>query len=342
MHEALLYEHKSEAAVRCGLCPHACLIPDGGTGRCGVRANRGGTLYSLVYGRSIAEHVDPIEKKPLFHVLPGSRSYSIATAGCNLNCRHCQNADIAHLPRLRGVPDADQRPPEAIVAAALATGSRSISCTYTEPTVYFEYARDIAACAREAGLKTVFVTNGFITPAAVEMIAPFLDAANIDLKAFSDGFYRDICGARLQPVLDAIRCYRRCGIWIEITTLIISGLNDSPDELQQAADFIAALGEDVPWHVSAFYPAHRMADRPPTAPAALHAARAIGLAAGLRYVYTGNIPGQGGEDTLCHACGALLIRRRGYAVASRAARGGVCPDCGAYCAGIFNHAEAMP
>jgi pyruvate formate lyase activating enzyme len=336
MHEARFYERSGEAAVRCDLCPHACLIQDGRNGLCGVRKNRGGTLYSCVYGRAIAEHADPVEKKPLFHVLPGSRSYSMATAGCNLSCQHCQNADIAHLPRVRGVPETPQRSPEDIVAAALSAGCSSIACTYTEPTVYFEYALDIAACAQSAGLKTIFVTNGYIAPAAIEEIAPVLDAANIDLKAFSDDFYRTVCGARLQPVLDAISCYRKCGVWIEITTLIIPGLNDSPDELQRTAEFIASVGTDIPWHVSAFYPTYRMTDRPPTPPETLLIAREIGLTSGLRYVYTGNIPGQGGEDTLCHRCGAMLIKRRGYRIHADALNQGSCTQCGTSCAGIFD------
>ncbi len=335
MQKALFYETARDAQVRCDLCPHACLIPDGATGLCAVRENRSGVLYTLVYGRSIAEHADPIEKKPLFHVLPGSHSYSVATAGCNLSCRHCQNADIAHLPRSRGVAATALRAPEDIVAAARAAGCQSISCTYTEPTVYVEYARDIAVCAQSAGLKTIFVTNGYIMPHVIETIAPSLDAANIDLKSFSDSFYHNICGARLQPVLDAIRTYRQCGVWIEITTLIIPGLNDSADELKQTADFIVSLGEDVPWHVSAFYPTYRMTDRPPTPAASLHDARAIGQAAGLRYVYTGNIIDQAGADTRCHACAGLLIRRRGYSVETNVLQDGTCPECTAPCAGLF-------
>ncbi len=322
--------------MRCTLCPHACLIPEGKRGLCGVRENRGGCLYSLVFGRAIAEHVDPIEKKPLFHVLPGSTSYSIATPGCNLSCRHCQNADIAHLPRARGVPATPTRSPEHIVDAARASGCRSIACTYTEPTIYFEYALEIAKRAAQENLKTIFVTNGYIAPRAIETIAPFLAAANIDLKAFSDDFYRDICAARLQPVLDAIRCYRQCGIWIEITTLIIPGLNDSPDELKKTADFIVSVGEDIPWHVSAFHPTYRMTDRPPTPASTLLAAREIGRAAGLRYVYTGNIAGQGGEDTLCHACGATLIERRGFSILANSLSMGTCPKCSAPCDGIFD------
>lgn len=336
MYEALLYEKQNESAVRCSLCPHACLIAEGRRGLCGVRENRNGCLYSLVFGLAIAEHVDPIEKKPLFHVLPGSTSYSIATPGCNLSCRHCQNADIAHLPRSQGKLVGAHRAPDDIVQAALAADCRSIACTYTEPTIYFEYALEIARRAVQENLKTIFVTNGFITPRAIETIAPFLAAANIDLKAFSDDFYRDICCARLQPVLDAIQTYHQCGIWIEITTLVIPGLNDSPDELQRLADFIVSVGEDIPWHVSAFYPTYRMIDRPPTPAETLLAAREIGRAAGLRYVYTGNIPGQGGEDTLCHACGAVLIERQGYRICSYNLHNGICPACAAPCAGIFD------
>jgi len=336
MHAALFFEKTPEGDARCHLCPHACLIPDGRRGRCGVRENRAGALYSLVYGRAIAEHVDPIEKKPLFHVLPGSRCYSIATAGCNLTCRHCQNAAIAQLPRSRGLPKTPLRPPEDIVAAARAAGCRSIACTYTEPTVYFEYALDIARCARSEGLKTVLVTNGYITPRAAETVAPLLDAANIDLKAFTDEFYNEVCGARLQPVLDAIRSYRQCGVWIEITTLVIPGLNDSADELQRIADFIVSIDVDIPWHVSAFHPTHRMTDRPTTPPSTLHAARSIGLSAGLRHVYTGNIPGQGGEDTLCRTCNAVLIKRRGYTIETCALDTGVCTACSAPLSGIFD------
>lgn len=336
MYKALFYSQQDNNSVRCTLCPHVCLIPEGRRGLCGVRENRNGCLYSLVFGRAIAEHVDPIEKKPLFHVLPGSTSYSIATPGCNLSCRHCQNSGIAHLPRSHGNLAGALRTPDDIVQAALAAECRSISFTYTEPTIYFEYALEIARHAVQKNLKTIFVTNGYIAPRAIETITPFLAAANIDLKAFSDDFYRDICGARLKPVLDAIQTYHQCGIWIEITTLIIPGLNDSPDELKKIADFIVSVGEDIPWHVSAFYPTYRMTDRPPTPASTLLAAREIGRAAGLRYVYTGNIPGQGGEDTLCHACGATLIERQGYRICSYNLRNGICPACFAPCAGIFD------
>ncbi len=335
MHEALFYDKTDTDTLRCTLCPHECVLPDGKRGLCGVRENKNGQLYSLIYGHPIAEHVDPVEKKPLFHVLPGSLSYSIGTPGCNLSCRHCQNAEIAHLPRTHEIPTDIQRSPADIINAAHARGCSSIACTYTEPSVYFEYALDIARIAAQENLKTIFVTNGYITPRAIELAAPFLDAANIDLKAFTDDFYRRICGGRLQPVLDAIKAYRQHNIWIEITTLIIPGLNDSPDDLKRAADFIVSVGEDIPWHVSAFYPTYKMTDRPATPAATLHAARAIGIKAGLRYVYTGNISGQGGEDTLCHACSAVLIERRGYSIYDNNLNNAACPECSMPCAGIF-------
>ncbi len=335
MQEALFYDKTDTDTLRCTLCPHECLIPAGKRGLCCVRENRDGCLYSLVYGHPITEHVDPIEKKPLFHVLPGSRTFSIGTPGCNLSCRHCQNADIAHLPRVHDIPTGIMRSPDDIVSTALAQKCSSIACTYTEPTVYFEYALEIARSAAQENLKTIFVTNGYISPRAIELVAPFVDAANIDLKAFTDDFYSRICGGRLQPVLDAIRAYRQNNVWIEITTLIIPGLNDSLDELKQTADFIVSIGEDIPWHVSAFYPTYRMTDRLATPAATLHQARTIGLSAGLRYVYTGNIAGQGGEDTLCHACGAMLIERRGYSISADTMHRGTCPKCSAPCAGIF-------
>jgi pyruvate formate lyase activating enzyme len=335
MHEALFFEKTEGSELRCLLCPHECLIGGGKRGLCGVRENRDGRLYSLVFGHPIAEHVDPIEKKPLFHVLPGSLSYSIGTPGCNLSCLHCQNAEIAHLPRAHAIPVGCIRSPEEIVSAARERGCRSIACTYTEPTVFFEYALAIARIATAENLKTIFVTNGYIAPRAIAHAAPFLDAANIDLKAFTDDFYRKICGARLQPVIDAIKAYRQNDIWIEITTLIIPGLNDSADALKRAADFIVSVAEDIPWHVSAFYPTYRMTDRPPTPVSTLLAAREIGLSAGLRYVYAGNIAGHGGEDTLCHACGAMLIERRGYTITSNVMNNGICPQCTAPCAGIF-------
>jgi pyruvate formate lyase activating enzyme len=330
----MFYESEPEGRVRCNLCRFNCLINDGARGVCAVRENRGGTLYSLVYGKLCAEHIDPIEKKPLFHVMPGSTSYSIATAGCNFRCRHCQNFSISQVDRNASIRGTEQTPQE-IVQRALDNGCSSISYTYTEPTIFFEFAYDTARLAREAGLKNVFVTNGYISKEALTTIAPFLDAANIDLKGFTEEFYRDVVHARLSEVLDSIIEYRRLGIWLELTTLIIPGLNDSERDMRGIAEFIAAnLGVDTPWHVSQFYPTFKLTDRPRTPVATLRRARDIGLAAGLRYVYEGNIPGEGGENTNCPSCSALLIKRYGYRIDANRIRNGACPDCGAAIAGI--------
>jgi pyruvate formate lyase activating enzyme len=334
MREAMFFEREGDTHVRCGLCRFHCLIKDGGRGICGVRENRGGTLMSLVYGKVCAEHVDPIEKKPLYHVLPGSASFSIATAGCNFHCRHCQNYSISQVSPhalIRGVP----RTPGEIVEQAKATQCRSISYTYTEPTVFYEFAYDTAHLARKAGLKNIFVTNGYISKAALTKIAPVLDAANIDLKGFTEEFYRDVVHARLSEVLDSIIEYRRQGIWIELTTLLIPGLNDADSELQGIASFIMThLGADTPWHVSAFYPTFQLTDRPRTPVATLQKAREIGLAAGLHYVYEGNVPGAGGENTRCPSCSALLIERYGFSIIANKIRKGACPECGTVIAGI--------
>src|SRR5574342_1046958 len=284
MKQAMFQEAREGKKVQCSLCSHRCLISPGKRGICAVRENRDGTLYSLVYDKVIAQNIDPIEKKPLFHFQPGSLSYSIATPGCNFRCKHCQNADISQLPRDHGgVIVGEEVKPSAIVAAALKTRCTSISYTYTEPTIYFELAYDTARLAVEAGLKNVFVTNGYITPEALKEIRPYLHAANIDLKGFHEEFYRSICGAKLQPVLDAIRFYREYGIWIEITTLIIPGHNDSDEELKDIARFIRSVGEDIPWHVTRFHPTYKLTDQPRTPITTLKHAQQIGFEAGLRY-----------------------------------------------------------
>lgn len=328
--EALLYEKLPDRKVRCRLCHHRCVVKPGRRGICNVRENQDGVLNTLVYGKLIARHIDPIEKKPLFHVMPGSLSYSIATVGCNFSCRFCQNADIAQMPADRGgVILGEPVSPEAVVRAAEKGGCRSIAYTYTEPTVYFETAFETARIAREQGILNVFVSNGYMTPAAVEMIQPFLDAANIDLKAFSDDFYKTYCGARLEPVKETLVAMKKAGIFLEVTTLVIPGLNDDPRELAALAGFIAAeLGPDTPWHVSRFHPVYRLTDRPPTPVATLVAARDIGLAAGLKYVYLGNVPGSGGEDTVCSGCGKTVVRRQGFQVLKNRLKNGACPDCG--------------
>jgi len=337
MKEAMFYEKLDNNLVNCNLCSHRCRkIADSKRGICGVRENRDGILYSLVYGKAVARSVDPIEKKPLFNFLPGSRAYSIATVGCNFRCDNCQNYDISQLPKVRSTIVGEDVPPEEVILAAKLSNCESIAYTYTEPTIFFEYALDIAKMATNEGIKNVFVTNGYITPEALKEIAPYLDAANIDLKSFSDEFYRKNCGARLQPVLDSIKLYKSLGIWIELTTLIIPTLNDSEEELRKIAEFIKEVGEDIPWHITQFHPTYKLIDKPVTPVTTLRRARQIGLEAGLRYVYEGNVPGENGENTYCHKCQKLLIRRLGYQIIENKIKNSACPYCGAKIDGAYN------
>lgn len=334
--EAYLYEPLKHHQVRCNLCSHRCVIKPGRRGICAVRENRDGTLHTLVYGKLIARNVDPIEKKPLFHLLPGSRSYSIATVGCNFRCRFCQNADIAQMPvDRRRLIVGDALTPEQIVADAQKTGSKSIAYTYTEPTVFFEFAHDTAKLAHRAGIRNVFVTNGYMTAEALEMITPYLDAANVDLKAFSDDYYKTQCGARLKPVKQTLVRMKAAGILVEVTTLIIPGLNDDPGQLAELAGFLkASLGPETPWHISRFHPTYQLTDRPATPLKTLIKAREIGLQAGLRYVYTGNVPGEDGENTFCHQCGKLVIGRWGFRLGQYEIEEGCCKYCGARIDGV--------
>jgi len=335
MKRALLQDPRENNQVQCSLCSHRCIIAPGKRGICSVRENRDGILYSLVYDKVIARNIDPIEKKPLFHFLPGSRSYSIATPGCNFRCKHCQNSDISQLPHDRGgIIVGENIPPTSIVETARAQHCESISYTYTEPTIYFELAYDTARLALEAGLKNVFVTNGYSTAEALKIIRPYLHAANIDLKGFSEEFYRRICGARLQPVLDAIKLYKDFGIWIEITTLVIPGNNDSDEQLTSIAQFIKSVDESIPWHVSRFHPAYKLVDQPVTPLSTLERARRIGMDAGLLHVYEGNVPGQG-ENTICPNCKQPIIRRVGFTVQENNVIDGMCGYCRTRIAGVW-------
>jgi len=334
MQEAAFYRRLEDLQVECRLCAHHCRIAAGKRGRCGVRENHAGVLETLVYGRLIARHVDPIEKKPLFHFRPGTRSYSIATMGCNFRCRFCQNADISQPPHHRQQILGDLVTPEQVVEDAAAEQCATIAYTYTEPTVFMEYAIAVARLARRRGIANIFVSNGYTSAEGFAGIRPCLDAANIDLKAFRDSFYQEQCGAHLQPVLDTLERMKAAGVWLEVTTLIIPGLNDDPDELRELARFIASLGADTPWHVSRFHPTHELTDRPPTPVATLRRAREIGLEAGLHYVYTGNIPGDNGEHTFCPQCGEVLIERFGFSIKWRHLTGGHCRRCGAAIAGV--------
>lgn len=358
LHEALFYEPLANGKVLCTLCPHDCRIPEGARGACAVRYNHHGKLYTLVYDKVVAREVNPIEKKPLFHYLPGSKAYSISTVGCNLRCSFCQNWDISqwpkdHLPKRIDVGSEPEREmicpqllnmeekiigekvtPQMIVDAAKATDCLSISYTFTEPTIFYELAYDTAVLACQAGIKNNFVSNGFISEAPLRQLATVLDAANIDLKFFREESYRRISRARLQPILDAIHLYHELGVWLEITTLVIPGINDSDEELRQIAGFIYELDPAIPWHVTQFYPTYKMLDRAHTPVATLRRARQIGLDSGLRYVYEGNVPGEGGENTYCYQCGTLLIERYGFYVRRNRITDNCCPDCGAHIDGV--------
>ena len=351
MREASFYTPVEGGKIQCLLCPHACRIPVGGKGVCGVRENRNGVLFTLVYGRVIAEHVDPIEKKPLFHFLPGTLSYSIATVGCNFRCKHCQNADISQYPRMmeeaREIEEDEekvekeelpgkQRTPEEIVVAAIYTKCSSIAYTYTEPTIFMEYALDVAKIAKESGLKNVFVSNGYTTKRALKEAIAYIDAFNIDLKAFSDEFYQEICGAHLQPVLDTLSFLKENKKWVEVTTLLIPGFNDNKEELEQLVSFIAdELGTETPWHVSRFHPDYQRLDVPPTPLKKIEEAIAIGKKAGLKYIYAGNVWHTENENTFCPNCKRPLIIREGFSIIENRVKDGECPYCHEPIAGVW-------
>jgi len=334
--EAMLYEKAEGGAVRCALCSHRCRIQPSKRGICGVRENREGTLYTLVYGPIVAASVDPIEKKPIYHLYPGSGSYSIAAVGCNFRCTFCQNHEISQMPREDGRIAGREMTSREVVNKAIDTGSKSISYTYTEPTIFFEFACDTGRLAREEGLKNIFVTNGFMTEEALEAASGWLDAANVDLKSFRDDFYGRYCGASLDPVLQTLKGMKKRGIWVEVTTLIIPTLNDDEGELREIAEFVRSLGEEVPWHVSRFHPRYRVQDLSPTPVKSIQRAMEIGQAAGLKHVYSGNVSGQGGESTRCGACGNLLIGRQGYFITAYNLKGSKCSRCGTALAGIFS------
>ncbi|MCP4021804.1 MAG: AmmeMemoRadiSam system radical SAM enzyme, partial [Desulfobacteraceae bacterium] len=312
--ETLIYEQIGKKKVKCGICSHFCIIEEGKRGLCCVRENQGGKLYSLVYSKLIATSIDPIEKKPVFHLKPGSYSYSIATVGCNFKCVFCQNANIAQMPGdHQGLIQGKEMTPAKIVDQAVKTGCASISYTYTEPTVYFELAFETAKLAKAEGLLNIFVTNGFMSAKALEMVAPYLDAANVDLKSFSDKFYQKYCKARLEPVKENLKAMKALGILKEITTLVIPSLNDDIDEIRAMASFIHnELGSETPWHISRFHPSYKLDKIGPTPVQTLEKIYQAGKDAGLKYVYTGNAPGLASENTYCHACDTVLIKRHGY------------------------------
>jgi len=336
--QAVLWEPTTDGdTVKCNLCRWGCVIADGKVGRCFVRKNIAGVLYSLNYDHVCAANVDPIEKKPLFHFQPGSKSFSIACVGCNFQCVFCQNWQISQAKLEGGGGIKGQSLScEQIVSSAVRRGCRSIAYTYTEPTIFMELCDECGRLAKEQGLANVFVSNGYESREAIDFAKGWLDGINIDLKAFSDDFYRRLCKARLEPVLDTIRYVaNQTDIWLEITTLVVPGENDSDEELRKIAEFIAnETSADVPWHISRFYPNYELDGKRPTPMETLERAVEIGKEAGLRYIYVGNVPGSKGESTFCYNCGKMLIERIGYTIVKDVTQRDGCPECGTKMAGF--------
>jgi pyruvate formate lyase activating enzyme len=327
LHEARWWEPMSEGRVHCYLCPRHCHIGEGQAGFCFIRANQGGKLYSLGYASPAALQIDPIEKKPLNHFLPGTRVFSLGTAGCNMGCFFCQNWDISKSKSDQ--VHSTHLPPEDVVALAIHYGCPSIAFTYNEPTIWGEYVIDICHAAREAGIRTVMVTNGYVTREAFHDIYDHVDAANVDLKAFTEGFYGRVTLTHLQPVLDTLKWLKQeTGVWFEVTNLIIPTLNDDPGEIRSLSEWMVEnLGPDIPLHFTAFHPDFKLQDKPGTPPETLHAARRIALDAGLHYVYEGNIHNEAAH-TYCPVCGEILVRRSWHDVLENLICEGACPSCG--------------
>ncbi len=332
MRKALFYE-KRGTRVFCKLCCHGCVLEPGEQGRCRVRQNLGGELFSLNYGKLVAEHVDPVEKKPLFHFLPGTLTYSIATVGCNFSCLHCQNYTISQLEENAGLPGSF-RDSATVVEQAKLQGCRSISHTYVEPTVFFEYALDVSVLARAAGLKNCFVTNGYMQKQSAREIGQYLDGINLDIKGFTDAFYQEVTGARLKPVLAFLEEMKSLGVWVEVTTLLLPGKNDSRKELKELARYLASIDPDMVWHLTAFYPTYKMRNLPATSPAVVRRACRIGREAGLNHVYSGNLAGES-TTTCCSACSAVLLERYGLNVVRNTMVDGKCGRCGSAVAGVW-------
>jgi pyruvate formate lyase activating enzyme len=336
-HEALAYEKLEGGRVHCLLCPRECIVPDGGRGSCGVRENQAGVYRSLVYARVCAAHVDPVEKKPLFHFLPGTGAFSIATAGCNVECQFCQNYQIS-----QAVPESETLkprflPPEKVVELAQQAQCPTIAFTYSEPTVFYEYTLDTAAAARAAGVHAVSISNGFIQADPMKRLCEVLSAVKIDLKAFTEDFYRRyVRGGRLQPVLDTIELLHELGKHTELVTLLIPGLNDSEEEVRRMSRWVLeTVGPDVPLHFTRFHPAYKMKNLSPTPPATLVRAREIAVEEGVRYAYVGNLPGHEYESTFCHSCGKRVIERYGFYLGEVKLKDGRCEYCATEIPGVW-------
>lgn len=333
-HPAKLYTQMDEYKTKCNLCSHHCIIKPDNYGFCGVRQNINGELFSMIYGDVIARNVDPIEKKPLYHFHPGSKAYSIATMGCNFHCDFCQNWQISQLSRSEYKSQNTYTKPNIIVDDAKRKNCKSIAYTYTEPTIFFEYAYDVATLAKQAGIDNVFVTNGYMTSEAIDTIAPFLDAANVDLKSFNDDFYQKTCQGKLQPVLSTIKELYKRDIWVEVTTLIVPEQNDTNEELTKIASFIADVSCDIPWHISRFHPDYQSTATQATPMETLQTAHDIGKEQGLHYVYMGNV--QTEVNTTCPYCGKTLIHRSYFKANPTGLQYGKCLSCDKKIAGRYS------
>ncbi len=338
-HPTVFWHALGDGRVQCDVCPRECRLHEGQRGFCFVRACEGGEIVLTTYGRSSGFCVDPIEKKPLNHFLPGTPVLSFGTAGCNLGCKFCQNWDISKSREIDTLADAAS--PETLADAAIKLECRSVAFTYNDPIIFLEYAADVADACRERGLKAVAVTAGYVSSGAREELFAHMDAANVDLKGFTEDFYAKTCAGHLQPVLETLEyLVHETDVWVEITTLLIPGLNDSDEEIDALTRWVGErLGPSVPQHFTAFHPDWKMRDRPHTPPSTLSRAREIALANGLRYVYTGNVHDRAGQSTYCHACGALLVERDWYELGAWNLEDGRCASCGEACAGVF---EARP
>jgi pyruvate formate lyase activating enzyme len=335
MYAAKLWKDLGKKMVQCRLCNHFCRLAPEEYGMCGVRLNKDGSLYSLVYDKVAAINLDPVEKKPLYHFQPGSYSLSIGTVGCNFSCQFCQNDSLSQGPKVSHSISGQEMRPEYIVQLAQHNGASSISYTYSEPTIFFELMYDTAQLAKDKGIKNIMVSNGFMSTSCLEELAPYVDAINVDLKAFRDDFYKHYCGASLKPVCNNLKKIVELGWWLEVTTLVIPGLNDDEQELRDVASFVfSELGPDVPWHISRFHPAYKMSDHKVTPMASLEKAYEIGKQKGLKYVYLGNISGHSSENTLCPNCNHVVIGRKGFSMTEMGIKNNRCFHCGEIIAGV--------
>lgn len=337
--EVMFYDNLDTLRVQCQICPKECIVADQERGYCGNKENRGGIYYTLVYSRCCAAHVDPIEKKPLFHYLPGSQAFSISTAGCNFECRFCQNWQISQF-RPEDVDDFTLTPGD-VANLARARGCATVAYTYGEPVVFYTYMYDVASAAREQGIGSVMISNGYIKEKPLRKLCEVLTGVKIDLKAFTERFYKETCSGELAPVLDALECLHDIGIWLEIVVLLVPTLNDSDEELRTMAQWVVdKLGANVPMHFTRFHPTYKIKNLPPTPVGTLDRAREIALEAGVRFAYVGNVPGHRGENTYCPQCANVLIRRLGFHVLSNAlahtSGGAECPNCHTPIPGVWS------